>query len=136
VGWRHFNGKSFGERTLKLKEDMVAAFARLHPDVADYDRWFARHDPVRRLRRQVDLGRLKRVLRGSNEIRVAMSQDCVNDGGVALVLNAENKNIAFASVLGESLPNIGSFLLRPQEVIDFAGEMAVDNPYERVGGYS
>jgi GT2 family glycosyltransferase len=127
VGWRHriagdsyvehFNGKSFGARTRKLKEDMVAALARLHPDVVNYDRRFAQQDPIRPLRRQVDLGRLRRLLRGADRIRVATSQDNVDvDGGVALILEAEN--IAFVSVLGESLPNIGSFEL-PKDVVSF-----------------
>ena len=46
-GWRncvtgdvyveHLEGQSFGERRRKLKEDMVAAMARLHPDYADLE---------------------------------------------------------------------------------------------------
>ena len=57
VGWRHrvtgdvyvehFNGMSFGDRTVKLKENMVAAFTRLHSDNGYWDRRFIREDPLR-----------------------------------------------------------------------------------------
>ena len=128
TGWRHriagdayvehFSGKSFGDRANKLMEQMLIVFSRLHPDGADSDRRFARQDPVRRLRQQVDYGRLKRLLGGTNEIRVVLlGQNNDNNGRVALVLDDQNKSIAFESVLGdESLPNIRSFRL-PRELV-------------------
>ena len=127
VGWRHliagdayvehFNGKSFGESTHSLKEHMVAAFSRLHPDGVYCDQRFVRLDPLRTLRKQVDFGRLKRLLRGANEIRVVMAgEKSDNNENVGLILDGENKKLTFASVLGdESLPNIGSFRL-PKDV--------------------
>jgi O-antigen biosynthesis protein len=128
VGWRHcvagdvyvehFHSKSFGTRANKLKEQMISVFSQLHPELADCDRRFARQDPVRPLRQQLDFGRLKRLLGGANEIRVVASgQGDDNSVGVCLVLDVVNRNIAFGSVLGsESLPNIGTFKL-PKDVV-------------------
>jgi GT2 family glycosyltransferase len=128
TGWRHliagdayvehFSGKSFGDRTNKLMKDMLAVFSRLHPDSADCDSRFARQDPVRPLRQQVDYGRLKRLLGGSKEIPVVTpGQRNDNNGRVALVLDDRNNSIALESVLGdESLPNIGLFRL-PRDVV-------------------
>ena len=128
TGWRHriagdayvehFSGKSFGDRANKLMEQMLIVFSQLHPDGADCDRRFARQDPVRPLRQQVDYGRLKRLLGGTNEILVVTpDENSETNGKVALVLDDQNKSIAFKSVLGdESLPNIGSFRL-PRDVV-------------------
>jgi GT2 family glycosyltransferase len=128
TGWRHriagdayvehFSGKSFGDRANKLMEQMLTVFSRLHPDGADCDRRFARQDPVRPLRQQVDYGRLKRLLGGTNQIPVVTpGQNNDNNGRVALVLDDQTKSITFESMLGyESLPNIGSFRL-PRDIV-------------------
>ena len=128
TGWRnriagdayveHFSGKSFGDRANKLMKQMLTVFSRLHPDGADCDRRFARQDPVRPLRQQVDYGRLKRLLGGTNEILVVTAcENSETNAKVALVLDDQNKSIAFKSVLvDESLPNIGSFRL-PRDVV-------------------
>jgi GT2 family glycosyltransferase len=140
VGWvhriagdayvEHFNGKSFGERADKLKENMVAAFSRLHPESRYCDEHFAKHDPIGMLRKRVDFGRLKRLLFGVTEIPVITAGEKNHkNGSVALVLDGENKKIAFASALRDgSLPNIGPFRL-PNDVVSLnqaLGLLAVD----------
>ncbi len=126
-GWRncvtgdvyveHLEGQSFGERKRKLKEDMVAAMARLHPDYANLDRRFFRQDPLRSLRRRVDLGRLKRLLGGANQLRVVTHREsCGTASGVALLLDVEKRNVQFYTGLDKaSLPNIGTFKL-PRDI--------------------
>ena len=130
AGWRHrvagdayvehFEGKSFGEQKQELKQSMVAALARLHPDRMDSDQRFARLDPLRPLRKQVDLGRLRRLMGGKEDLRVSSTQDYVeNNDRVALVLDTETNALSFASeVDSRSLPNIGAVKL-PNDIAEF-----------------
>jgi GT2 family glycosyltransferase len=130
AGWRHrvagdayvehFEGKSFGGQKQELKRSMVSALARLHPDLMDCDQRFARQDPLRPLRKQVDLGRLCRLLAGASDIRVLLDREYVEiHDRVSLVLDAEKRTVSFTSELGyQSLPNIGTFEL-PKDIADF-----------------
>jgi hypothetical protein len=130
AGWRHsiagdayvehFENKSFGDRKHELKQRMLSAFARLHPELSDVDRRFARQDPLLPLRKRMDLGRLKRLLAGADALRVSLAcENNENHRGVALVLDTKNKNIAFACGLGkESLPNIRKLKL-PRDIAEF-----------------
>ena len=130
AGWRHrvagdayvehFEGKSFGERKQELKQSMVAALARLHPDRMDSDQRFARLDPLRPLRKQVDLGRLHRLMGGKEDLRVSSAHDCVESNDhVALVLDTETNALSFASdVDSQSLPNLGRLKL-PDDLAEF-----------------
>jgi len=133
VGWRHriagdayvehFEGKSFGARKKKLADDMSAAFSRLHPDFSLRDRNFAQRDPVRPLRRQIDLGRLKRLLSGPQHIEAANAA-ATPANGVALHLDPDRKTAHFVSALPEdSLPNIGDFSL-PRDIFAFNRALA------------
>ncbi|MEP9379033.1 glycosyltransferase [Aquabacter sp. CN5-332] len=114
----HFEGKSFGDRKKKLVDNMLASFSRLHPDLAQCDRNFAMRDPVRPLRRQIDIGRLKRLLAGATQIPARMTPNSPADG-IALQLDASRKSAHFVSPLpGGSLPNIGEFKL-PRDILAF-----------------
>jgi GT2 family glycosyltransferase len=129
TGWRHrvagdayvehLEGKSFGKRKQELMQKMLSVFVRLHPDLSDCDRRCARQDPLLRLRKQVDLGRLRRLLRGGNEVRVSFAQERAEfRGGVALVLDPERKHVSFATELSDkSLPNIGKLRL-PRDIVE------------------
>ena len=131
VGWRHriagdayvehFEGKSFGARKKKLTDNMLAVFSRLHPDLSLCDRNFAQRDPVRPLRRQIDLGRIKRLLAGAQHIEAAAATSA---NGVALHLDRDRKTARFVSALPEdSLPNIGDFDL-PRDILAFNRALA------------
>lgn len=129
AGWRHriagdayvehSEGKSFGEQKHELKLSMVSALARLHPDRIDCDQRFARLDPLRPLRKQVDLGRLRRLMGGTEHIRVSLVEEYVeNDNRVALVLDAEKNNLSFASAgARRSLTNMGCLKL-PKDIAE------------------
>jgi GT2 family glycosyltransferase len=133
VGWRHriagdayvehFEGKSFGARKRRLIADMSAIFSKLHPDFSECDRSFAKRDPVRPLRRQIDLGRLKRLLAGAQRIEVA-SAAAAPEKGVRLHLDGDRKIARFVSALPvDSLPNIGDFHL-PRDILAFNRALA------------
>ena len=133
VGWRHriagdayvehFEGKSFGARKMKLMDDMLAVFSKLHPDLSECDRSFATRDPVRPLRRQIDLGRLKRLLAGAQHIEAA-SAAAAAEKGVVLHLGGDRKTARFVSALPEdSMPNIGDFNL-PRDILAFNRALA------------
>ncbi len=121
AGWRncvagdayveHLNGQSFADRTAKLKEDMVVALARLHSDNLEMGKRFFRQDPLRPLRRQVDFGRLKRLLGDVDQLRVVTSeQRCGTEANVGLFFDVEHRKVRFTTVLNHaSLPNIGVF---------------------------
>ncbi|MBV9997052.1 MAG: glycosyltransferase [Caulobacteraceae bacterium] len=80
VGWRHLvagdvfvrhlDGQSFGERKNRLVKEMLAKFHKLHPDVALYDAYFEKADPVRTVRSRLDLARVRRALGGAKELRL------------------------------------------------------------------
>jgi GT2 family glycosyltransferase len=120
----HFNGKSFGERAYELKQNMVAAFSRLHTDGAYWDRRFVQEDPIRPLRKKLDIGRLKRMLRGAREIQVVASQG-EDVSSVSLALDIEKKQITLPRYFSEgSFPNFGIFKL-PRDIVTLNGTLAL-----------
>ena len=107
-----------GQSLAETDTGMVSALARLHPDRMDCDQRFARLDPLRPLRKQVDLGRLRRLMAGTEHIPVSFVQEYRENDRVALVLDAEMNKLSFASEVNRrSLPNMGCLEL-PKDIAE------------------
>jgi GT2 family glycosyltransferase len=142
LGWRHIvtgdtfvthlEGKSFGEKKQRLMEDMFGRFQRLHPEAVERDRNFVAADPVRPLRANIDLGRLKRVMGGRRTLPVFVVDDVIRGGGcdadVSLRFDKSKREFCFLIRAAEAFPNLPTYRI-PQELdlLNYAlDELGVD----------
>jgi GT2 family glycosyltransferase len=131
VGWRHvvagdvfvthLEGKSFSERKKMLMAEMLLKFCRLHPEVENLDAAFRRQDPIRVLRRGLDVGRIKSRLAGQSTLLVLPDDENTSDLdiGVHAVYYAKSARIRLClSGDQNAYPNIGDFYL-PHDISHF-----------------
>jgi GT2 family glycosyltransferase len=134
IGWRHLvcggtfvthlHARSFGEEKIKLRDEMLEVFRRLHPSQPATDAAFIEADPVRVLRRRLDLARLGMLLDGPPETRAMPVHE---DGATPMEpvrLEAAGNHVTFrlaGSDLG--VPNIGSYVL-PGDLARLAADLA------------
>ena len=132
AGWRHLiagdvfvthlEGSSFSDRKKAMMEKMLEKFVILHPEVSVLDARFRQRDPVRVLRHGIDLGRVRELLEGRNEISIFMSGESSRQpppGPLALEYDEHERKVHF--IIGEnpeSFPNLGSFRL-PEDLSSF-----------------
>ena len=120
VGWRHavcgetfvthLHGRSFGSRKEKLRQEMIKTFRKLHPEQPHLDAEFRRLNPVAKLRENLDLGRLKRVLAGRNALVLTSGEvDNQRTNALDVRLQLEQSTVAFRFGLADmqrSFPNL------------------------------
>lgn len=122
VGWRHLvcggtfvthlHAQSFGAEKTRLRNEMLSTFQRLHPAQPAIDAAFREADPVKVVRRQLDLARLSSALnfhQPSQAISVYKAGEASSD---PIYLEMVSGNAVFrvkGSKVG--LPNIGSYFL-------------------------
>ncbi len=136
LGWRnlaaagcfvtHLHGKSFGSEKALLMETMISNFRSLHPSQPALDLSFQERDPMRHVRRRIDLGRLKQDLSGSSELLFLASNQEQPSG--APFLSAENissKGVELRMISATTVyPNIGTYSL-PIDAALLANDMKI-----------
>lgn len=131
AGWRHMvagdvfvthlEGQSFSERKATLMAEMLVKFSHLHPEVAVLDAAFRRRDPVRTLRRGLDVGRIKRLLAGGATLTVSLDQDDASVPVAGLHGVFSEQTSRFRLRLGDAadaFPNLGDFVF-PGDIANF-----------------
>lgn len=139
AGWRHrvagdvfithLEGQSFSERKAKLMAEMLVKFSHLHPEVAILDAAFRRQDPVRALRRGLDIGRIQLLLGGTHTLAVSLETDEAPEPGTGLhgVYSADAGRFSFRlDDAVDAFPNVGDFA--------FPGDLASFNHVMRMLG--
>lgn len=118
---RHYEGSSsFGERKLKLMEEMIKKFQFLHPDLEREDKYFQEFDPVRPIRYELDVARLKKALNKVNYLNIASNSDAHLRNGVdfLLIFEKETSQVRVATPSSHPLPNLASYSI-PKELASF-----------------
>ena len=125
AGWRHLvagdvfvthlEGSSFNDRKKGMMEKMLEKFVVLHPEVTVLDARFRERDPIRLLRYGIDLGRVRDLLEGRNDISIFISGESSNQrppGALTLEYNLDERKVHFVIAENpESFPNLCSFRL-------------------------
>ena len=122
---RHWEGQSFGERKVRLVSEMISTFTKLHPDLAANDRNFVQRDPVRPLRKALDLARLRLLLTGATVLPCVSENgfDKVVASGPSLLFDASAGTARITAPRVDTLPNLPSFAL-PAEIAAFNTTLA------------
>jgi GT2 family glycosyltransferase len=130
VGWqhvvtgdtfvRHWEGVSFGERKTKLVADMLAVFARLHPELASKDGMFRDRDPILPLRAALDLARVKSMLAGRTTVMGLIEGHSVSGkrGDIVFLFSPVLSTIRLAVLESDLFPNLPKYIL-PQDTVRF-----------------
>lgn len=131
AGWRHMvagdvfvthlEGQSFSERKAKLMADMLVKFSRLHPEFAAMDAAFQRQDPVRALRRGLDIGRIKLLLAGETSLGIQAEIDAVSEptGAIYGTFSVETSRLRLRTQENpDAFPNVEEFDF-PREISSF-----------------
>jgi GT2 family glycosyltransferase len=154
VGWRHavcgdafvthLHGRSFGSRKEGLRQEMIKTFRKLHPEQPHLDAEFRKLNPVAKLRENLDLGRLRRMLAGRNAL--VLTSDEVGDqraDALDVRLQLEENRVAFRFGLAEverSFPNLRCYdlsrdIVRLNRDLSFLGiseiQVAKEVPLDR-----
>jgi GT2 family glycosyltransferase len=126
VGWRHvvtgdvfvrhWEGQSFGEKKQRLLAEMLDVFTSLHPDILVKDPNFAVRDPIRPLRVNLDLARVKRMLAGRTALSCTVPPRSAPDG-VSLIFDPAEQTIGLVATSGR-FANLPRFKL-PEQVAAF-----------------
>jgi GT2 family glycosyltransferase len=137
AGWRHLivgdvfvthaEGKSFGEKKIRLMTEMFEKFRALHPEVTSLDKQFRLRDPVRFLRAGLDLARVRRLLRSSRKlIDIYVARDGttvppVNDEW-HLVYHISTKEMEICAPNRKLFPNLETYAV-PRDILQFNNAM-------------
>lgn len=114
---RHFEGQSFGERRARLLAKALEAFNKLHPDYGNFDRKFARTDPVRPLRTNLHLGRLKLLLNGATALPCCTEAELAGAPamGPVLLFSITDRTVQIGNVTPDTFPQLPIFAL-PRDI--------------------
>ena len=124
IGWRHLvcggtfvthlHAQSFGAEKMNLRNDMMTVFRRLHPSQPATDADFRATDPVRIVRQQLDIARLKALINTRSKDRIipvyekgAASSDPVwlEVEGRCAVFRVRGSEIGVPNIEGYRLPS-------------------------------
>jgi GT2 family glycosyltransferase len=116
---RHFEGRSFGERKRQLMQEMLEKFNALHPEFGRLDERFRTLDPLRGLRANMDLARIRRLVPPGNAIKLYVIRDDSEIAGirdaVALLYFVDLQYMQLATEDSRIFPNLERYIL-PQDM--------------------
>lgn len=116
----HLHGKSFGSEKETLRDTMLPLFRSLHPSQPKSDQRFREIDPIRPLRRQLDIGRASRLIQ---ENCISMSESSEKDGLYLRINSLEPFSVSFNDNSSKTgFPNVDAYVL-PQDVIRLASDL-------------
>jgi GT2 family glycosyltransferase len=123
---RHFEGQSFGERKRQLMQEMFGRFDRLHPECGRLDERFTRLDPLRGLRANMDLARIRRLVQPGNAIKLYVIRDHSEIAGirdaVALLYFVDGQYMQLATRDSRIFPNLERYIV-PRDTVKFNAAM-------------
>jgi GT2 family glycosyltransferase len=135
VGWRHvvtgdtfvrhFENQSFGPRKEKLMREMIKKFVALHPDCPQIDQRFKKVDPLRRLRSNLDMARLRRLVAGQDYLPMRIvhgSEILWEHSNAVLVYSLHEKDIKLQVENKYILPNLERYVM-PRDMLNFNSAM-------------
>lgn len=137
VGWRHLvcggtfvthlHAQSFGDEKTRLVNDMLTVFRQLHPSQPATDKAFRETDPVRIVRRKLDLARLSAIVE-TNPKSLSLSVYKKGDAPSGAFWLETVADSAVFRIAGSDIgvPNLDAYRL-PGDFVRLAADLALLN---------
>lgn len=133
IGWRHLvcggtfvthlHAQSFGAEKTKLRDEMLSVFRRLHPSQPATDAAFRATDPVKVVRRQLDIARLKMLIgQHSQDQTIHVYEKGVTPSDTVWMEVDSGRSVFRIKDSEIGVPNIGAYRL-PEDIVLLACDL-------------